>query len=184
MTQTIEKRLAPAAYQQTVTGRTLSGYAALYGVEARIGDFTESFAPGSMAKTLANRPAGRDIVALVDHDTSSLLGRTGSGTLRLQSDAKGLRFELDVPETPLGDEILALQGRSDLGGISFGFVATGESWQGTKRTVTEAELFEISIIRAFSAYPNGDTLSVRSLHQQAANDLRRQLYVTYLGGAR
>jgi HK97 family phage prohead protease len=181
---TIEKRLAPAGYQQAVTGRTLSGYAVLYNVEARIGDMTESFAPGSMTKTLANRQPGRDIVALVDHDLSSLLGRVSSGTLKLTEDQRGVRFDIDIPRSALGDEILALQARGDLGGVSFAFRATDQSFDGDKRVVKEAELYEISIIKAFSAYPNGDTLSVRSLHQQAANDLRRQLYTHYLGGAR
>jgi HK97 family phage prohead protease len=179
---TIEKRVAAAPFQQ-VTGRTLSGYAVLYGVETRIGDFTESFAAGSLTQTLANRDGKRDIVALADHDASALLGRVSSGTLKLKEDARGLAFELDLPPTLLGDEILALAQRGDLGGVSFGFIATADDWQGDRRTVTQADLFEISIIRSHAAYHDtASTLSIRSLHANAEQDLRRRLYAIYLGG--
>ncbi|NTF48508.1 HK97 family phage prohead protease [Rhizobium rhizogenes] len=179
---TIEKRLAVEGLQAK-TGRTLSGYAIMYGVESRIGDFTESFAPGSVTKTLRDRPNQRDIVGLVDHDASQLLGRQASGTLRLQDTPKGLAFEIDLPPTPLGDEVLALAQRGDLGGVSFGFIATAEDWQGDKRTVKEAQLLEISIIKAHAAYQDtASTLSIRSLHANAESDLRKRLYLHFLGG--
>jgi HK97 family phage prohead protease len=64
-------------------GRRLEGYAATFGAEARIADFTETIAPGAFASTLAERA---DILALVDHDPGRVLARTRSGTLRLTED--------------------------------------------------------------------------------------------------
>lgn len=180
--ETIEKRLAASDFS-AVKGRTLSGYAVQYGVESRIGDFTESFASGSVRKTITDRPDQRDIVGLADHNSSELLGRTSSGTLRLNEDARGLAFEIDLPPTPLGDEILALAARKDLGGVSFAFIPIAEEWSGDKRTVTEAQILEISIIRAHAAYAStASTLSVRSMCQQAEQSLRQHMYLHYVGG--
>ncbi|MGV1860654.1 HK97 family phage prohead protease [Rhizobium rhizogenes] len=179
---TIEKRFASSS--QKVAGRLLSGLAVPYNQEARIGEFTEIFTPGSMTRTLADRTGKRDVVAITDHDASALLGRVSSGTLKLTETARGVEFELELPPTSLGDEILALAQRGDLGGVSFGFLPLAEQWDGDKRVVTEADLYEISIVRAHSAYDNAGTLSVRSLQQKAQQDYRRSLYLHYLGGAR
>lgn len=186
---TIEKRLAPAGYQQTVTGRMLSGYAVLWSVETKIngGTFIEVFERGAFTKTLADRSGMRDIVGIVDHDPSAYVSRQSNGTMRISEDARGLLVDYDLPETSLGDEILALAARKDLAGLSIGFSVApgGDSFVGNKRTVREATLFEVSIIRTHAAVAEtADTLSVRSLHQSAEADMRRALYAAILGGAR
>ena len=77
-------------------GKTVHGYAAVYGAEARIGDTIETIAPGAFGPVLAGNP---DVRALLNHDANIVLGRTKSGTLRLSDDPRGLRFELDLPES-------------------------------------------------------------------------------------
>lgn len=140
-------------------GRRLEGYAALYGVQTSIGDFTEVIAPGAFADTLRK---GRDILALADHDAAKLLARTKSGTLRLREDSKGLAFDLDLPPTTLGADMLALALRGDLGGMSFGFTipSGGEKWDARNRTLTRLELHEISVVSAWPAY-EGTTVTAR-----------------------
>ena len=64
-----------------------------------------------------------------------MLARTKSGTLRLSEDSRGLAFDLDIPDTQAGRDILALAERGDIGGASFGFVATDEEWSGQRREV-------------------------------------------------
>ncbi len=181
----IEKRFASSA---KVEGRTLSGVAVPYDQEARIADFRERFAAGSMRTTIANRDGKRDVVALVDHRADQLLGRQSSGTLKLTETARGIEFELSVPPTALGDEILALQARGDLGGVSFGFIATAEDWQGDLRTILLADLYEISIIRTHSAFDNGGTLCLRAMAADAGEGegaeayMRRAYYIAMLAG--
>ncbi len=75
----------------TASGRVLSGYAAVYGVDTKIGGFTERIAPGAFKETLAS---GRDVLALADHDQRAVLGRTKTGTLTLHEDGHGLAFTL------------------------------------------------------------------------------------------
>lgn len=164
---TLEKR---AAVEVRAEGRRLVGYAARFDTETRIRDFTESIAPGAFNKSLA---AGKDVLALVDHDTSRVLARTRSGTLRLSEDAHGLRFELDVPETSLGRDILALAARSDLGGMSFGFTvdADGEEWRADRRTLRSVTLHEISVVQAHPAYPE-TSVQARAHRDRTAADRR------------
>ncbi|GLI93946.1 HK97 family phage prohead protease [Methylocystis echinoides] len=131
--------------------RQLEGFAATFDSEARVGDFIEVIRPGAFAATLAS---GADILALVDHDPTRVLGRTKSGTLRLTENQRGLAFTIDIPDTSLGHDMLALAQRSDLGGMSFGFRAVDEYWNGNRRELRAVELREISVVSAWPAYTN------------------------------
>lgn len=132
-------------------GRTLAGYALVYGSEARINGHRETIAPGAIRATLGSNP---DILALVDHDAGKVLGRTRSGTLRLSEDSRGLAFEIDLPETTAARDVLALVERGDAGGMSFGFSVPkgGDEWDGTSRTLRAIHLHEISVVTSFPAY--------------------------------
>lgn len=141
-----------AVLELRAQGRKLEGYAAKFGTEARIGPFTEVVAPGAFAASLKS---GRDILAMVDHDSSKVLARTKSGSLKLAEDSAGLAFELSVPDTQAGRDVLALAERGDLGGMSFGFIVPkgGDTWAGDRRTLTAVDLREISVVSAWPAYP-------------------------------
>jgi len=153
----VERRAA--ALELRASGRRLVGYAATFGTEAKLGRVRERIAPGAFAGSLAG-----DVLALLDHGPSKVLGRTRSGSLRLSEDAKGLAFELDLPDTQAGADVLALATRGDLGGMSFGFIVPtgGESWEGERRTLNRVELREISVVSAWPAYPD-TTLALRAM---------------------
>jgi len=158
-----ERRSAPVEIR--ARGRRLEGFAATFGVRARVGGIDEEIRPGAFTGTLAS---GRDVLALVDHDPARLLARTRSGTLRLSQDSTGLAFELDVPDTTEGRDVLALAERSDLGGMSFGFTVApgGETRANGVRTLEALTLYEISVVKAWPAY-EGTIVTARS-----ANDNR------------
>ncbi|APO75116.1 HK97 family prohead peptidase protein [Rhizobium etli 8C-3] len=163
----IEKRIATEVRAE---GRKLTGYAATFGTETRILDFNETIAPGAFAASLRGQP---DILALVDHDTGKVLARTASGTLQLSEDARGLKFSIDVPDTSLGRDILAMAARSDLGGMSFGFTVPegGDEWRGDKRTLRNVVLHEISVVQSFPAY-GGTSIQARARQQRTDTDRR------------
>jgi len=144
----IERR---AITELRTSGRKLEGYAAKFGVEARIADFVEVIRAGAFRKSLAG---GRDILALVDHDRSKILARTRSGNLKLSEDSNGLQFEVSVPDTQPGRDVLALAERGDLGGMSFAFSVPkdGERWTGRRRELLAVDLHEISVVSAWPAY--------------------------------
>ena len=158
-------------------GRRIEGYAATFGSEAQMGDFVETIAPGAFRSALAG-----DVIALLDHDTSKVLGRLRSGTLRLAEDTRGLKFSLDLPDTAAGRDVVALAERNDIGGMSFGFRVPkgGESWNGKRRTLRTIDLREISIVSSWPAYPD-TSLALRSRALEDAERRRRALILAEAG---
>ena len=170
-----ERRSAPIELR--AKGRRLEGYAALFGVRARIADqFDEEIRQGAFTGSLGS---DHDILALVDHDPSRLIARTRSKTLRLSQDTTGLAFDLDLPDTSEGRDVLALAERGDLGGMSFGFTVApgGESRANGVRQLEAVNLHEISIVKAWPAY-DGTVVTPRSreaVTQSRLSHLRRYL---------
>lgn len=108
------------ARAEVTTDGVLRGYAAVFDQPTSAqNDYpgTETIARGAFDDVL-----GDDVLGLVDHDVSKVLGRTGNGTVRLRSDDHGLAFEIDLPDTTLGRDIRALVARGDLSGMSFSAV--------------------------------------------------------------
>jgi uncharacterized protein len=145
--------------------RTISGYAVKWEMKSHpLGFFTrfrEQFKKGAFAESLGKE----DQRALWSHDTSKVLGRTKNGTLRLYEDDIGLRFELDLADTTLGDDAFKTIKRGDVDGVSFGFRMRKQEWDESDpdnvvRTISQADLFEISPV-GFPAYPDSQ-VSARS----------------------
>jgi HK97 family phage prohead protease len=167
----IERRAIATEFR--AAGKRLEGHAVVFNVEARLPGFTETVAPGAFASSLK---AGCDILALVDHDAAKVLARTKSGTLKLNEDAKGLAFSLDVPDTQPGHDVLTLAQRGDLGGMSFAFTVPkdGERWTGTRRELRSVNLLEISVVSAWPAYPETSVIA------RARPPLRLAMALRYL----
>ena len=154
------------AAEQSIDGRTLAGYAAVYGQDSREiveggRKFVERIAPGAFNETLSS---GADVKLYYNHDASMPLARTRSGTLQLKSDRNGLAFTANLPDTTLGNDVRALIERGDLSGeMSFGFFVTEDSWNKdrTQRLVKKASLVEVSIVQD-AAYPQTSS-SLRSV---------------------
>ncbi|WP_410991228.1 HK97 family phage prohead protease [Bacillus cereus] len=171
--------------------RTISGYAVKWEMKSvTMGywqRFKEQFKKGAFTESLTQD----DQLALWSHDTSQVLGRTKNGTLRLFEDEIGLRFELDLANTTLGNDTYETIKRGDVDGVSFGFQMVKEEWDESDpdnvvRSVTKAKLLEISPV-AFPAYPDSQ-VSVRShdpykqfVKERNQKELRKKLILkTYL----
>ena len=134
--------------------RLLTGYAITYNVQSQVmrdwwGDkFVEVIAEGAFDKSLQDR----GVLAYWNHNKDILLGNTESETLVLESDSTGVRFDLDLPNSSWGDSVLESARRKDVRGTSFGFRVVDDliskieidGEEVYKRTVVEAELYEIS----------------------------------------
>lgn len=125
----------------------LVGYAAVFGATTDLGDFTETVRAGAFAASLAKR--ADNVLALYDHERRSVLGRTGAGTLKLHEDAKGLAFDLALPDTTLGRDLAVLVERGDVAGCSFGFTCVHDKWEmrnkNPHRELVAVTLHEITI---------------------------------------
>ena len=103
--------------------------------------------------------------ALIDHNPSLILGRTVSGTLRLESDAIGLKVTIDPPDTQYAADLMAVMARGDVSQMSFAFTTSEDAWDlvdGQRvRSLLAVELHDVSVV-TYPAYPD-TTVAVRSL---------------------
>jgi HK97 family phage prohead protease len=108
-------------------------------------------------------------------DCSKLPSARGHGEpLRLKVDKKGLRYEVDLPDTAQARDVRELIRRGDVSGSSFGFVVQGDEWDESQmksgklplRTLTKLELFDVSPV-TYPAYPQ-TSVSARSKAQTLA----------------
>jgi len=140
------------------------GMAAPYERQTDLGYFKETFARGAFKAGIDEK---RDAFALFHHDFANVLGRTGAGTLKLEDRADGVHYELDMPDTALGRDLLVSIRRKDIEGVSVSwpYDSVKDEWDHSKdppeRRILEAELVEMSIT-AIPAYTD-TTLAERSL---------------------
>ena len=171
----IERRTATEGVELREEGDTLTavGYAAVFEQTSQnLGGFVERVAPGAFRKTIQEA----DVRALFNHEADHLLGRKSSGTLRMMEDDKGLRYEIDLPNTTLGRDVGELLRRGDITGSSFGFRTIGDEWIETDdgyplRRLTEVALRDVGPV-TFPAYTQSEA-SLRSLAKSRELDLDR-----------
>lgn len=165
MSRSPELEVRTAAGLSSPSPGKLFGYAAVFNAPADLGEFTETIKPGAFSRALSQ--SGANVLALYDHERRSILGRTGSGTLQLAEDDKGLRFELALPDTQLGRDLAVLVTRGDVAGCSFGFMPhkDGDRWdyrgERLHRELLSVEVREITITPT-PAYPD-TSVAMRSL---------------------
>jgi len=142
---------------------TIHGYAAIFGAESEGLPFREIIEQGAFTESVLKD----DIVGLFNHDPSFVLGRKSSKTMRVEEDTKGLRFEIDPPDTGMGRDVPVLIKRGDVKGASFRFLVKpgGEHWEGEgeelTRHLTNLRLMDVSPA-TFPAYPS-TSVAARSL---------------------
>lgn len=153
--------------------KIISGYFIVFNSETELyeGCF-EEIAPESFDNVDLS-----DVRALIDHETSKVLGRTKSGTLTLSVDAKGVYGEIKVNENDTeAMNLYSRVKRGDVDQCSFGFNILDEAMEtrddgSYKFTIKAIELFEVSVV-TFPAY--ADT-AVEARSKQIENMEKREL---------
>lgn len=125
---------------------SIEGYFAVFGSVYEIAPgMSESIAPEAFDKTLSG-----DIRALINHDTTLVLGRTKAGTLNLRTDNRGLWGHIDVnPNDSDAMNLYERVKRGDVDQCSFGFDIIDEETEfredgSVHWTIKEVELYEVS----------------------------------------
>lgn len=151
----------------------IEGYFAVFNSIYEIAPgMSESVAPGAFANTLAD-----DIRALVNHDTTLVLGRTPAHTLELREDEHGLWGRIAVnPKDSDAMNLYERVKRGDVSQCSFGFDIVKEDTEvrddgSVHWTIREVRLYEVSCC-TFPAYESTN-ISARS--EQRDNILKREL---------
>jgi hypothetical protein len=163
----IERR----AYEHRVAidtdSRVVSGYAAVWDYVADSGwGWRERIRPGAFAESLARND---DVIACVEHDPSLVVARRSGGTLKLQEDEKGLRYEFTPADTSIGRDLVENIRAGNIRGSSFGFRVMDEEIdrsdrENPLRSIITADLFDVSPV-VFPFY-DATTVDVRSCIRQ------------------
>lgn len=134
-------------------GFFIEGYFAVFNSIYEIAPgMTESVAPGAFTNTIAD-----DIRALVNHDTTLVLGRTSVKTLELQQDERGLWGKITInPNDRDAMNLYERVKRGDVSQCSFGFDIVDEESEYREDgsihwTIKEVKLYEVSCV-TFPAY--------------------------------
>jgi HK97 family phage prohead protease len=151
----------------------IEGYFAVFGqpTELWAGAF-EEIAPEAFNNTLGN-----DIRALINHDTTLVLGRNKANTLELRADSHGLWGRITINEKD-SDAVNLYERvkRGDVDQCSFGFNILNEEtdWKddGTVRwTLREIDLHEVSVC-TFPAY---EETGVQARHKEVEQHKEKML---------
>ena len=150
----------------------IEGYFAVFNSNYDIGPgMSESIAPGAFSNTLAE-----DIRALVNHDTTLVLGRTSAHTLELREDERGLWGRISInPKDTDAMNLYERVKRGDVSQCSFGFEIVREDTEILENgdvhwTIQEVRLFEVSCC-TFPAY---ESTNISAREEQRKEILKRE----------
>ena len=157
---------------------TIEGYFAVFNSNYDIAPgMSESVAPGAFSETLA-----RDVRALVNHDTTLVLGRTTAHTLELREDAHGLWGKIAInPKDGDAMNLYERVKRGDVNQCSFGFDILDEesaiSDNGDVHwTIKKVELYEVSCC-TFPAYESTN-ITARSAERDRIKERQAEAWRT------
>lgn len=132
---------------------TIEGYFAVFNSNYEMGfDMSESIAPGAFTNSISG-----DIRALINHDTTLVLGRTTAHTLEVRQDERGLWGKISInPKDTDAMNLYERVKRGDVTQCSFGFEIVSEETDfrddgSIHWTITEARVHEVSVC-TFPAY--------------------------------
>lgn len=171
-------RSVPAEFQTREDGDNLSieGYFAVFNSNYEIGPgMSESIAPGAFSETLSG-----DIRALINHDTTLVLGRTKAGTLTLKEDTRGLWGHIDINRNDVDAmNLYERVKRGDVDQCSFGFNIRSEDTDISENgdvhwTITGVDLYEVSCC-TFPAYSETN-ISARSAQRDEMKKRERDAW--------
>lgn len=154
----------------------IEGYFAVFNSIYEIAPgMSESIAPGAFTSTLSN-----DVRALINHDTTLVLGRTKAGTLQLEEDSHGLRGKIKInPNDQDAMNLYERVKRGDVDQCSFGFDIRNEDTEINDAgeihwTIKDVDLYEVSCC-TFPAYEETN-IAARSAQRDAIKERKRQAW--------
>ena len=168
----------PAQFKTREDGEDLiiEGYFAVFGSIYEIwNDMTESIDPGAFTETLKDA----DVRALINHDTTLVLGRTKAGTLELSVDEHGLWGKIRInPNDQDAMNLYERVKRGDVDQCSFGFEIVREETDFKEDgsihwTVMEVRLWEVSVC-TFPAYEETEVSARKRDAEEAMKEIREK----------
>lgn len=170
-------RTAATEFQTRENGEelTIEGYFAVFNSNYDLGwGMSESIAPGAFTSSLAG-----DIRALVNHDTTLVLGRTSAHTLEVKQDERGLWGKITInPNDSDAMNLYARVKRGDVTQCSIGFDILDEETEyrgeDVHWTIKDVKLWEISAC-TFPAYEE-TAISARAKDKEELKKREREAW--------
>lgn len=161
--------------REDTAGRHIAGYFAVFNTTYNIAHgLSESIAPGAFTRTLIEQP---DVRALINHDTTLVVGRTKVSTLTLREDDHGLFGDILInPKDQDAMNAWERVNRGDVDQCSFGFDIVSEETEFREDgsihwTIKDVDLYEVSVC-TFPAY---EATSVQAREHDAETVRRKRL---------
>lgn len=160
------------------TGGTLRGYALKFGSVYDMGWFTEE-----VDRRALDEADMSDVRVLLNHDPNQILGRTAAKTARVGVDKVGLWYEVELPDSPNGQNARVAIERGDITQSSWGFMlrytkdSNGDRWEKKDgkehRVLTDVKaVFDASPV-TFPANPD-TTVAKRNFEIQSKEEYDQQ----------
>jgi HK97 family phage prohead protease len=148
-----------------------------------LGGFREIIRPPAIDHMITS---GDDVRALVDHDSSKIIGRKSAGTLTFKADSVGLRIRVDPPRASYARDIIDALQRRDVTGGSFGFNVLDDEWYEedhgqVMRDVWSMRVSEVSIV-SFPAYEDTDMRAGDNIPPLRSVEFLRRLHRQRMAG--
>lgn len=154
--------LVELRYDEKQSKRTLSGYAVVFNDVTTIGNKFEE----RVDSTALDGVDMSNTFALYNHDWSAVIGRSGKN-MRMEVDQKGLRVDVELPNTTMANDLSELVRSGIVSGMSFGFSVDKDTWTRTDtgmpvRTINQVgKLYEVTFTPV-PAYPTTE-VALRSM---------------------
>lgn len=159
----------------------VEGYALRFNTLSNdLGGFVETISPQALKDADLS-----DVRCLIDHDSSKVLGRTTSDTLKLKVDDTGLYFRCQLPDTSYSRDLYENIRLGNINQCSFGFILDedGDTIEKRddglfKRTLNKIRsLFDVSVV-TYPAYNDTDVApalrSIEAVKDKEKEEIRKQ----------
>ena len=153
----------------------ISGYALRFDSDTNMGDFKERVMPSAL-KDLDEF----DIIATINHDDQSIIGRRSSGNLELSVDSRGLKYSVALnPDSPR--QVQVAQDIKDglFAGSSYEFRVPrgGDEMRGDTRIINRMSIRQVGPV----IFPANPATNIEARNKEAADkvadSIKRKLYI-------
>lgn len=158
--------------------KTLSGYAIVFGQPSKsLGEFKEV-----IDKDALDGVDLSDVYLVNNHDLSQVLASTKAGTLKLDTDDKGLHFEAQLPDTTTANDTYENVKAGNISSMSFSFITAKDGDEFTKddqgnviRTIKQVKsLFDVSLV-AIPAYDDTNVQVNKRSYEEFLNNNNKKV---------
>ena len=131
MSNSLQYRNNSGPVDYSENSRSFSGYGIVFDSDSQplyiydeqrgVVKVTEQISRDSLAEADVS-----DVISAINHNFERVLARTTSGTLELETDEKGVRYRMELPDTSYANDLRVSVLRGDITGSSFVFTMDAE----------------------------------------------------------